>query len=46
MLITVHGLLAGTDSGSAFMLGLYALTTGSLFFLTLYRILLMRLQKN
>lgn len=46
MLVTVHGMLAGTDSNSSFMLGVYLLTTGSMMFLTLYRILLMRAQKT
>jgi predicted ferric reductase len=41
---TVHGMLAGSDSQSGFMLVLYGLTTGSILFLTLYRLLLMHVK--
>lgn len=38
-LITVHGLLAGSDTKTPFMLILYASTGISIFFLTFYRVL-------
>ncbi len=38
-LITVHGLLAGSDTTNGVMLGLYAMTSASVCFLTLYRML-------
>lgn len=37
-LITAHGLLAGTDTKTPLLLGLYAITNGSVFFFTFYRI--------
>ncbi len=42
-LITVHGLLAGSDTTNLVVLGMYALTGISVFFLTLYRMLSMAL---
>ncbi len=40
-LITVHGLLSGTDTTNPYMLGMYALTGAVVFFLTVYRSLTM-----
>jgi len=42
MWVTVHGMLAGSDSQTTFMLSVYAFTNTSILFLTLYRILLMK----
>lgn len=42
MLITVHGLIIGSDSKTPLMLGVYALTNVAVWFLTIYRILAMR----
>ncbi len=36
--VVVHGLLAGTDTQTFALLGLYAVTGGFVFFLTLYRV--------
>ena len=41
-LITVHGLLAGSDSTNPAMLALYAVTGAFVYFFTLYRIFTMR----
>jgi predicted ferric reductase len=38
-MITAHALLAGSDSANWVMLGIYAMTGGSVMFLTLYRML-------
>ncbi len=40
-LTTVHGLLSGTDSTNPVVLGMYAATGASVFFLTIYRMLTM-----
>lgn len=42
MLVTVHGMLVGSDTQTTFMLSVYAFTNASILFLTLYRILLMK----
>ena len=42
MLVTVHGMLVGSDSQTTFMLSVYAFTNASILFLTLYRVLLMK----
>ena len=42
MLVTVHGLLIGSDSQTTFMLSVYAFTNVSILFLTIYRVLLMK----
>ena len=42
MLVTVHGLLVGSDSQTTFMLSVYAFTNVSILFLTIYRVLLMK----
>lgn len=39
VLVTLHGLLAGTDSGNPFVLAMYAGATASVALLTVYRIL-------
>lgn len=38
-MVTVHGLLAGSDTTNWMMLGLYAMTGASVFFLTMFRML-------
>lgn len=45
MLITVHGMIVGSDSKTPLMLGVYALTNTAVWFLTIYRILAMRTAK-
>ena len=42
MLVTVHGMLVGSDTQTTFMLSVYAFTNASILFLTLYRVLLMK----
>lgn len=42
MLVTVHGMLAGSDTQTTFMLSVYAITNASILFLTIYRVLLMK----
>ena len=42
MLVTVHGMLVGSDSQTTFMLSVCAFTNASILFLTLYRVLLMK----
>ena len=42
MLVTVHGMLAGSDTQTTFMLSVYAFTNASILFLTIYRVLLMK----
>ena len=39
LLVGAHGVLAGTDSGSLLVRGMYLVTGGSVYFLTVYRIL-------
>jgi predicted ferric reductase len=39
--ITLHSLIAGSDATNLGMLGLYAMTGASVFFLTIYRMLSM-----
>ncbi|MGL4767316.1 MAG: hypothetical protein ACRCV6_04465 [Formosimonas sp.] len=42
MLVTVHGLLAGTDTSSLGMMTLYVVSNGAIVFLTLYRMFSLR----
>ena len=45
MLVTVHGMLVGSDTQTSFMLSVYAFTNASMIFLTIYRVLLMNQAK-
>jgi len=44
IMVTLHGLMAGTDSGTPLMRTIYLVTTLSAAFLTVYRILVMRIK--
>lgn len=45
VMVTFHGLLSGSDSGTWLMLAVYVLTTASIFFLTIYRILMAKVKR-
>lgn len=45
-MVTFHGLLAGSDSGTLARLALYVTATLTVFFLTAYRILVAKVKKS